>query len=423
MSKQIIAQVAAMALLATPVLAQEVVVPTVTSKYNVSLGGYVKLDYINNSTNLGSTAGIAALGSLQPGGIPKSSSVAASQNQSIFTARQSRLWVKVNGPDFKNAKTSAYVEGDFFGGGTQNNEGANFRMRHAYATLDWKNTQVLFGQFWDNFGSGPASTYDFGHGATTGNPGSPRVAQLKVTQKVSLNDQNSLKLIAALQNPTQDNFTQDTTGSYGDMVNMVGKVELENKALGVAPGFWGMPMRPLTVGLYGQYGNQKIAGEQYDSYGYGVLAFVPIVKSSNGKSREMTASFEGQAYMAANMATTHATAAALVGPAGDKSPAKGYGLFGQVIFYPTQQLGVTAGYGKRNAYDYASYAGINNFQKNSTQIFTSIAYDLNAAIRVAAEYQHLTTQYGNVTNGAGNLAGTSDSGINNVLRLSAMYFF
>ena len=422
MSKQIIAQVAAMALLATPVLAQEVVVPTVTSKYNVTLGGYVKLDYINNSTNLGSTGGIAALGSLQPGGIPKSSSVAASQNQSIFTARQSRLWVKVNGPDFKNAKTSAYIEGDFFGNSTSNESGT-FRMRHAYGTLDWKNTQVLFGQYWDNFGSGPSSTYDFGHGATTGNPGSPRVAQLKVTQKVSLNDQNALNLIVALQNPVQDNFTQDATGSSGDMVNVVGKVELTNKALGVAPGFWGMPMRPLTVGLYGQYGNDKIDGEQYDSYGYGVLAFVPILKSSNGKSREMTASFEGQAYMAANMAATHATAAALVGPAGDKSPAKGYGLFGQVIFYPTQQLGVTVGYGKRNAYDYGSYAGSNNYQKNSAQIYTNVAYDLNAAVRVAAEYQHLTTQYGNVTNGAGNLAGLSDSGIDNVLRLSAMYFF
>ncbi len=416
MSKQIIAQVAAMALLATPVLAQEVVAPTVTSKYNVSIGGYVKLDYINNSTNLGSTGGIAALGSLQPGGIPKSSSVAASQNQSIFTARQSRLWVKVNGPDFNNAKTSAYIEGDFFGNSTSNESGS-FRMRHAYGTLDWKNTQVLFGQYWDNFGSGPSSTYDFGHGATTGNPGSPRVAQLKLTQKVSLNDQNTLKLITALQNPVQDDFTQTAAGSSGDMVNVVGKVELENKALGVAPGFWGMPMRPLTVGLFGQYGNDKIDGEQYDSYGYGVLAFVPILKSSNGKSREMTASFEGQAYMAANMAATHATAAALVGPTGDKSPAKGYGLFGQVIFYPTQQLGITAGYGKRNAYDYGSYASNANYQKNSTQIFTNVAYDLNAAVRVAAEYQHLTTQYGNVT------AGTSDSGIDNVLRLSAMYFF
>lgn len=416
MSNHLIAQIATMALLATPVLAQEVVIPTVTSKYKVSIGGYVKLDYINNSTNLGSATGIAALGSLQPGGIPKSSSVAGSQHQSIFTARQSRLWLKVNGPDFLDAKTSAYIEGDFFGSGSSN-ESPDFRMRHAYGTLDWKNTQVLFGQFWDNFGSGPSSTYDFGHGATTGNPGSPRVAQIKVTQKVSLTDQNSLKLIAALQNPVQDNFNQAAGGSSGDMVNVVGKAMLESKALGVAPGFWGLPMCPLTVGLFGQYGNQKIDGKQYDSYGYGVLAFVPLLKSSNGKSREMTVSFEGQAYMAANMATTHATAATLVGPAGNKSPAKGYGLFSQIIFYPTQNLGITAGYGKRNAYDYASYSNNIDFQKSSSQIFANIAYDLNAAVRVAAEYQHLTTQYGNIT------SGTSDSGINNVLRLSAIYFF
>ena len=137
----------------------------------------------------------------------------------------------------------------------------------------------------------------------------------------------------------------------------------------------------------------------------------------------MTASFEGQVYMAANQSVNGATAATFVGPAGDRSAAKGFGVYSQVIFFPTQELGITAGYGSRNAYNNESYSGIANFEKSNSNLYANVSYDLNAAIRVAAEYQHLETSYGNVTNGAGNLAGTADSGVANVYRVAAFYFF
>jgi hypothetical protein len=154
-----------------------------------------------------------------------------------------------------------------------------------------------------------------------------------------------------------------------------------------------------------------------------LYAFVPLLKSADGKSRTMTASFEGQAYMAANMSTVGATAANLVGTGSDTSPAKGYGFYGQLIFYPTQELGITAGYGRRNAYNYDSYDGIANFEKYNSNLYVNAAYDLNAAVRVAAEYQNLKTEYGNVANGAGGLAGLADSGTANIARFAAYYFF
>ena len=390
----------------------------VTSKFNLALGGFIKLDYVYNSVNLGSNA--PALGTFQPGGIPKTSSVAGNQDQSVFTARQSRLWFKVAGPTFLGAKTGALIETDFYGSGGSNESG-NMRMRHAYGTLDWENTQLLFGQYWDNFGPASASTLDFGLGATAGNPQQPRVAQIRITRKVKLTDQNSLKLSASLQNPVQDSNQQTgaAADSWGSVVNSAAQAMLISKALGVSPGFWGLSMNSLQAGFFGLYGTENVGGNSHniDSWGYGFYAFVPILASKDGRNRAMTASFEGQAYMAANMSFNNATAHAQVGANGDKTGAKGYGVFGQAIFYPTQNLGLTAGYGRRNAYDYAAYAAIANFQKSSSQVFANVAYDINAAIRIATEYQNLNTQYGN------NSPGTSGTGSANVFRFSAFYFF
>lgn len=390
------------------------------SKFDLSIGGYAKLEYAYNSTNLGN--GAPALGSLQPKGIPKTSSPAGQQDQSVITARQSRFWLKAAGPTLLGAKTGGLVEFDLYGNGG-NNENPNLRLRHAYGTFDWQNTQLLVGQSWDVFGAAIGSTVDFGSGATAGNPGQPRVPQIRLTQKVNLDGTNFLKLIFAVQNPTQNSNLQ--TGAAGDswgaMVNVAGQAMLVSKALGVAPGYYGFSMNSLSAGFFGLYGNQHVAGEtgSLDSWGYGFYTFVPLLKSSDGKSRAMTASFEGQAYLASNLSNIHATAAALTGPAGSKSGARGYGVFSQFIFYPTQHLGFAAGYGKRNAlnYDRFTAGGTKDFEKYFSHLFANVSYDLNAAVKVMAEYQHLTTKYGN------NTAGTSDRGIDNVGRLAFYYFF
>lgn len=396
----------------------------VTSKFNLSIGGFVKLDYAYNSVNLGSA--IPAIGTLQ-GGMPKSSSVAGQQDQSIFTARQSRIWLKAAGPAFLGAKTNSIIEMDFYGTGAGSNESPLPRLRLANGTLDWANTQVLFGQAYDIFGPAIPSTIDFGSGNKTGNPNNPRVPQIRVTQKVKLGEDSNLRLVLGVQNPVQDTNAQSgtATDSWGAVPNVAGQAMLISKSLGVAPGYYGQSMNSLTAGLFGLYGNQNVGGNNktVDVWGYGFYTFVPILPSKDGKSRAMTASFEGQLYMAANMSVNGATAGTVVGAAGEKAAAKGYGLYSQLILYPTQDLGVTAGYGSRNAYNNDSYSGISNFEKSNSNLYVNVAYDLNAAMRIAVEYQHLTTKYGNVTNGTGNLAGLSDKGTADVGRFAAFYFF
>jgi hypothetical protein len=391
----------------------------VTSKFKLSIGGFVKLDYAYNSVDLGN------VGALLPGtgAIPKTTSQAGQSDQSIFTARQSRFWLKVAGPEFVGAKTSALIEVDFYGDSGAAAESPQIRMRQAWGSIDWANTGVLFGQAYDIFGPMVASTIDFRSGAAFGTPNNPRVPQLRLTQKVNLTDTNSLKLVLGLQDPNQNgnNNQSNVVDKFGVAVNVAGQAMFVSKALGVAPGYWGLSMNSLTAGVFGLFGSEKVVlatgNKSVDSWGYGFYTFVPVLKSKDGKSRAMTMSFEGQAYMAANMAFNTATAGTTVGPVYDPSAAKGYGLSAQMIFYPIQDLGITAGFGRRNASNYADYRNIANFQKSSTNIYTSIAYDLNAAIRIAAEYQNANTQYGN------NSAKTSGTGTANIGRLAFLYFF
>ena len=125
----------------------------VTSKFNLSLGGYVKLDYAYNSANLGSNGVISPISGAIPSrainGTGANSVTFANQDQSVFSLKQSRIWAKVDGPQFSGARTGAFLEVDFYGDNSAAAESPMPRLRHAYGTIDWPNTQVLFGQYWD----------------------------------------------------------------------------------------------------------------------------------------------------------------------------------------------------------------------------------------------------------------------------------
>ncbi len=116
-------------------------------------------------------------------------------------AIDSRLSVAITGPDAFGAKTSGTLEAEFFGnissslGTTTNSSGPAtssvtgtedvFRLRHAYVKLDWKHTQLLFGQYWH-----PLLVPECMPGLLSINTGIPfqpfsRNPQIRLTQKVT----------------------------------------------------------------------------------------------------------------------------------------------------------------------------------------------------------------------------------------------
>ncbi|MDD2735708.1 MAG: hypothetical protein PHF56_17360 [Desulfuromonadaceae bacterium] len=70
------------------------------SKYKLTLGGYVKLDYAHNTNASGPTT--------SPTGAP----AGVHKDESIFTAKQSRFWLKVAGPEFLGVECH-YIVDDF----------------------------------------------------------------------------------------------------------------------------------------------------------------------------------------------------------------------------------------------------------------------------------------------------------------------
>lgn len=62
-----------------------------------------------------------------------------------FYLLYSRLGLDVSGPNIGKAKSSAKIELDFRGSGSNF---ALFRIRHAYVNLDWGKSAVLIGQTW-----------------------------------------------------------------------------------------------------------------------------------------------------------------------------------------------------------------------------------------------------------------------------------
>jgi hypothetical protein len=105
-------------------------------------------------------------------------------------AIQSRVGIKVSGPEAFGAKTTGVIETDFF---AQANANINLvRMRHAYVTLNWGTTELMAGQYWN-----PLFTAVCYPGVASFNTGAPiqpfaRNPQLRLTQKLG-----DLKLILA----------------------------------------------------------------------------------------------------------------------------------------------------------------------------------------------------------------------------------
>jgi hypothetical protein len=151
--------------------------------FGVKFSGFLKTDYIfDTRQNLAPREGHFYLWPLKEELDINGEDVNAQPNFNILSI-QSRLQSKITGPDVIGARTSGYVEMEFFGSTDANIN--TLRLRHAFIDLDWDNTKVRAGQFWHPLFETAcyAGTISF----NTGVPFQPfsRNPQIRIVQKLS----------------------------------------------------------------------------------------------------------------------------------------------------------------------------------------------------------------------------------------------
>lgn len=159
----------------------------VWSNLDIQLYGYLKLDaaYDTSRINNGNYAKWV-----------ESESTNDNDDQFNMTANETRLGMRINGPDNGRMKTSGRVEVDFYGGGDENK--SRMMMRHAYFKLDWPESRfnIIAGQTSDVISPLVPSTLNYSVCWWTGNIGYRR-PQIRFTKEMSIKENIDLKLEGA----------------------------------------------------------------------------------------------------------------------------------------------------------------------------------------------------------------------------------
>lgn len=158
--------------------------------FGIKLSGYVKNDFFFDSRQtVAAREGHFLLWPAAESFDANNKDINAKANVN-FLAVQSRLKGSISGPDAFGAKTSGVIEADFF---AQANDNINLlRLRHAIIKLNWENTELLTGQYWN-----PLFVTGCFPGTVSFNTGTPlqsfaRNPQVRLTQSI-----NSLKIVIA----------------------------------------------------------------------------------------------------------------------------------------------------------------------------------------------------------------------------------
>lgn len=237
---------------------QTTVVPPVEKEWDVSMYGFVRTDYIwdtrksaqvrEDNLNLYPLDEV-----LDANGKDINNTM-----QSNFLAVTSRLGVKVKGPNVWGAKTSAVLEGDFFG----NIEGSSiglFRLRHSYVNLEWSKTTLTMGQTWY-----PQFVPEVFPGVDNFNTGimfNPFGWATQVKLKQMLNKEISLTIVAYKEREftTAGPGTQNSASINSALPTIHGQFQYKKEKLFIALGGEYKSLQPLTVS------NNLVSNEKVNS--------------------------------------------------------------------------------------------------------------------------------------------------------------
>jgi len=430
--------------------------------WDIHFNGYLQLDTIFDTTR-------TYIEQLNNSPVAVAGTVAGDNGNTKMSARQSRMYLKLNMPDEAGWKTKGWLEWDFQGydpnpqgptGGAQSEQSffisPTFRMRNAYVqTENGEGWTFLAGQQWSVFGYQP---YFEMLNTSTNTPINVlnRTPQVKATKALSFGDSFKGQADLAIERPTQ----RDST-----IPNLSGGVRM-NWDAGRKSGFlhWvgtEFTYEPTSLALSGtlrQYETPNADGNTADKSSYmgggaALSAIVPIL-TTDGTSMKNNLTFLGE-YIIGNgigddyvgwsggqgsfttgsgTAPTNVASNALL-PNLDAGIA-GYDSTGQFQLIQTQEftaelqyilptettMAVNVEYGRlksSNNTNLFSAAGVNGGTYDYNEMYSvDFVYSFSSNIRMIAEYSRMSTHYG-----PGTFAGAGTYTTNNRYAVSTYFMF
>jgi hypothetical protein len=407
-----------------------------TGGYDVTIGGFVKMDLGWQSQNIGPGYSAAVRGSM-----PDNENRYDEYGSLYWYTGETRLNMRIKGPDAWGAKTSAFIEGDFRGSSIGSSAGV-FGLRHAYMKFDWADDSLIIGQTWNDLGY-ISSSFTIGSGEL--NPMGNGVRQPQVRWTHAINKSFSFFMGVFSQYDTLSGGTAGANAqndnARSQLPHIMGEITYKSDVCGKIGAF------PLQFSLDGFYGREtktyiNTAGTKWNddnvnSWTVALKGYIPIIPEKKG-SRAGAIGFTGAAFIGQNNNLYYSSGpaasydAALNGGADYYSAAAAvnYGGWGQVSYYLTNYIWINAIYGTfSNNFSPNTFraAGANAIRTNQHMIL-NIIYDVNPAVRLGIQYTRIITGFaaygpgtaGADAAGAGNLgrSGTMDS-----VRMASWYFF
>lgn len=229
-------------------------VGNVWSNLDVQLYGYLKLDasYDDSRTTPGNYVKWVDSETDTSLGVPKN------DDEFNMTANQTRIGLKIKGPETDAIKASGQVEFDFFGGSASSASNpeprgenkAKLLLRHAFMTFEKPEHKLslIAGQTWDVVAPLNPETLMYPVLWWVGNIGYRR-PQIRLTKDIGLDGDRNLKLQAAVARTigTGGNMAYEP-GADSGLPSLQGRVALSLPAMGP---------KPVVVGLSGHWGKEE----------------------------------------------------------------------------------------------------------------------------------------------------------------------
>ena len=438
-----------------------------TSRWDVTIGGFVKFDMGYATQSVGADYRTALRGSNGP-----YDNQAAEYGNFYSYGGETRLNVLIKGPDGWGAKTIAFIEGDFRGeqatGGKQLT-GINgtvpfqvtsggkpattsavgsgvFSLRHAYMKFQWENDALTIGHTWQKWGYIPTySNILLGVNMLTIFDRGGRQPQIMWDHNFNKNFGMSFGIIAPTKEyGTNPNMSTVDAFSLSKYPFFEGEVFYTSDACGkIGPwqmlfslsGFYGWDRQVYASTLTTDTTPVplKYSDDLNTAWGVAFKGFIPIIPEKKG-NKAGALSLSGMVFMLQNPSWYVTPAVGAYNRnyvSNDTSPdyavPRYYGGWGQLTYFLTDKLFATGWYGQAK-YRYSSQyklqsANYNNIESNR-QYIVNLSYDVNPAIRFGVEWDRIYTRYANYnssTSAGGAIydrKGTLDS-----YRFGAWYFF